>query len=89
MEKAPRYNEANSAGRRVAGHLTRVKRMIDEGEDYTRVVMQLSAVRSSLASLTNELLLDQMDQALLEAREQDNTQRLDEVYHSIRKYYSK
>lgn len=74
---------------RVAGHLTRVKRMIDEGEDYSRVVMQLSAVRSSLASLTNELLLDQMDQALLEAREQDSTQRLDEVYHSIRKYYSK
>lgn len=74
---------------RVAGHLTRVKRMIDEGEDYTRVVMQLSAVRSSLASLTNELLLDQMDQALHDVREQDNTQRLDEVYHSIRKYYSR
>ena len=74
---------------RVSGHLARVKRMIDEGEDYEHVVMQLTAVRSSLASLTNELLLDQMDRALQEAQEFQNTARLDEVYHTIRKYYSK
>ena len=74
---------------RNLGHLARVKKMIDEGEDFTSVMLQLAAVRSALSSTANELMRGEMDQALMEAHESHDTQRLDNAFYTARKYFSK
>ena len=74
---------------RNLGHLARVKKMIDEGEDFTSVMLQLAAVRSALSSTANELMRSEMDQALTEAHESQDTQRLNNAFYTVRKYFSK
>lgn len=74
---------------RNLGHLARVKKMIDSGDDFSRVMIQLAAVRAALSSTANELMRSEMDQALLEAHETENTERLDNAFSSMRKYFSK
>lgn len=74
---------------RVMGHMARVKKMIDEGDDYARVMIQLSAVRASLISTANELMRDEMNAALKDARDTEDTTRLDQVMASVNKYFSK
>ena len=74
---------------RVMGHMARVKKMIDAGDDYLRVMMQLSAVRASLISTTNELMRDEMNAALQEAHDTEDTTRLDQVMASVNRYFAK
>ena len=74
---------------RVMGHMARVKKMVDEGDDYLRVMIQLSAVRASLISTANELIRDEMNAALQEAHDTEDTTRLDQVMDSVNKYFAK
>ena len=46
---------------RAIGHLESVKRMVEEGRDYTEVLVQLAAVRSALSGTARVILKDHLE----------------------------
>lgn len=71
---------------RVSGHLGKVKDMVDNGEDFASVMMQLSAVRASLISISNALVKDALQTSLVEAVETGDQERIDELNEIIIRY---
>ena len=52
---------------RAAGHLEKVRRMIDEERDCSEVLIQLSAVISALQNTGKLILKDHMDHCMIDA----------------------
>lgn len=52
---------------RAIGHLEKVKRMVEAGEDCSEVLVQLAAVRSALASTGKVILQDHMRHCMVDA----------------------
>lgn len=46
---------------RAAGHLSAVKRMVEEGRDCAEVLIQLSAVRAEITNIGKIVLKDHME----------------------------
>ena len=72
---------------RSAGHLMTVKRMVDEERDYTEVMMQLSAVRSSLNGVSNSIMKEQLRTEVKKAVEEGDDQRVKKITDTIDKYF--
>lgn len=70
---------------RNLGHLAKVKEMIDNGEDFESVVLQLRAARNVLAGIYNALLAERVQAEVDGAIESGDSEQLREFY----KYYSK
>ena len=67
---------------RAQGHLESVRRMVERGEDYTEVLVQLSAVISALNSTGRVMLKDHITHCIVNAVEEndiDAINRLDEA----------
>lgn len=52
---------------RAIGHLEKVKRMVEAGEDCSTVLVQLGAVRSALDNTGKVILKDHMRHCIVEA----------------------
>ena len=52
---------------RAIGHLEKVKRMVEGGEDCANVLMQLAAVRSALDNTSKVILRDHMRHCMVDA----------------------
>ena len=52
---------------RAIGHLEKVKRMVEGGEDCADVLMQLAAVRSALDNTSKVILRDHMRHCMVDA----------------------
>ena len=52
---------------RALGHLEKVKEMVEEGEDCSKVLVQLAAVRSALNNTGKVILKDHMRHCLVDA----------------------
>ena len=52
---------------RAIGHLEKVKKMVEAGEDCSEVLVQLAAVRSALASTGKVILQDHMRHCMVDA----------------------
>ena len=74
---------------RSLGHLNTVKAMIDDGAALSDVMMQLSAVRASLAGTSNKLMAEELEKALQEVSDGGDTARVTEVYQIVEKYFGK
>ena len=72
---------------RSAGHLMTVKRMVDEERDYTEVMMQLSAVRSSLNGVSNSIMKEQLRTEVVKAVEEGDDSRVKKITETIDKYF--
>ena len=58
---------------RSIGHLESVKRMIEDGQDCSDVLIQLAAVRSELNGAGKALLKEHLEHCIVEAvKEQDH-----------------
>ena len=60
---------------RAGGHLEYVRRMVEEGQDCTDVLMQLAAVRSALNNTAKIILKDHIEHCIVDAVASPNTAR--------------
>lgn len=58
--------KARNRLRRAAGQLGGIEKMMDEGQDCTAIVTQLTAVRSSIDRLIGLVVADNLERCLLD-----------------------
>lgn len=68
---------------RSIGHLEKVKRMVENGDDCADVLIQLSAVRAALTSTGRLLLKEHLEHCVVEAMHENDREALDKVNKAI------
>ena len=71
---------------RAIGHLEKVKKMVDSGEDCTEILIQLAAVRSAITNAGKVLLTDHINHCIVEAVEEGDLEKIDELNAAIKKF---
>ena len=71
---------------RAIGHLEKVRRMVDDGEDCAEILIQLAAVRSAINNAGKVLLQDHISHCIVEAVEDGDMEKIDELNEAIRKF---
>ena len=70
---------------RAIGHLEKVKRMVEAGEDCSEVLVQLAAVRSALASTGKVILQDHMRHCMVDAINAGDQAAVDDLCQAVEK----
>ena len=65
------------------GHLEKVKRMVENGDDCADVLIQLSAVRAALTSTGRLLLKEHLQHCIVEALDENDTEAMEKVNKAI------
>ena len=68
---------------RSIGHLESVKRMIEEGQDCSDVLIQLAAVRAEINGAGKALLKEHLEHCIVEAMHEDDKEALAKVNKAI------
>ena len=68
---------------RAAGHLEKVRRMVEEGRDCSEVLVQLAAVRSALNSTGRTILKDHLQHCIVDAIENNDQATIDKLNDAI------
>ena len=71
---------------RIIGHLQYVKRLIEQDEDCSSVLMQISATRSALNGLGKEIINEHITHCIVHAIEEGDTRLITEFQKAIEKY---
>lgn len=71
---------------RVIGHLQYVKRMIENDEDCSSVLMQISASKSALNGLGKEIINEHLTHCIAHAIEDGDTKAVEEFQSAIEKF---
>ena len=71
---------------RAIGHLEKVKRMVEEGQDCSEVLVQLAAVRSALDNTGKVILKEHMRHCLTEAVMAGDEDAIEDLYQAIDKF---
>ena len=71
---------------RALGHLEKVKRMVEEGEDCADVLVQLAAVRSAIDNTGKVILQDHMRHCMVDAVAAGDQEAIEDLCHAIEKY---
>lgn len=71
---------------RSIGHLESVRRMVDTGRDVSDILIQLSAVESSLAGTSRVIMKNRFDEAIEQAVKDHDEASLEALYGVIDKY---
>ena len=71
---------------RAIGHLQKVKRMVDDGEDCSEVLVQLAAVKSAINNTGKLILKDHLEHCIVHAIEDGDDEMLDELNNAIDKF---
>lgn len=71
---------------RVIGHLEHVKKMIENDEDCSDILIQLSAVRSALGGLGKEIINEHVTHCIAHAIEDGDSKALDDFRSAIEKF---
>ena len=71
---------------RAIGHLEKVKRMVEEGEDCADVLVQLAAVRSAIDNTVKVILQDHMRHCMVDAVAAGDQEAIEDLCHAIEKY---
>ena len=71
---------------RAIGHLEKVKRMVEEGEDCADVLVQLAAVRSAIDNTGKVILQDHMRHCMVDAVAAGDTAAIDDLCQAIDKF---
>ena len=72
---------------RAIGHLQKVKRMVDESEDCSEVLIQLAAVRAALESTGKVILQDHIRHCIVDAVEEGDEQAITDLCAAIVKFF--
>ena len=71
---------------RALGHLEKVKRMVEEGEDCSQVLTQLAAVRSALDNTGKVILKDHMRHCIVDAVAAGDEEAIDDLCAAVDKF---
>jgi len=71
---------------RIIGHLQYVKRMIENDEDCSLVLSQISASRSALNGLGREIINEHISHCISHAIEDGDTQAVEDFQRAIEKF---
>ena len=71
---------------KAIGHLEKVKRMVENGEDCSDVLIQLSAVRSAINNTGKLILNDHIEHCLVEAVKTGDQKTIDELTKAIDRF---
>ena len=71
---------------RAIGHLSSVKKMVEEGRDCADVLIQLAAVRSALNSTAKVILKDHIEHCLVDAMETGDAKEVEELNKAIEQF---
>ena len=71
---------------RAIGHLEKVKRMVESGEDCSEVLIQLAAVRSALDNTGKVILKDHMRHCMVDAVAAGDQTAIDDLCAAIDKF---
>lgn len=84
-DPAERKRRVNRLSRMI-GHLEYVKRMINNDEDCSSVLMQILAIRSALNGLTKEIINEHMSHCVTRAIESGDTEAVEKFKQVIQRY---
>ena len=71
---------------RAIGHLEKVKRMVEAGQDCSEVLVQLAAVRSAIDNTGKVILQDHMRHCMVDAVAAGDTEAIEDLCRAIEKY---
>ena len=71
---------------RAIGHLEKVKRMVEDGEDCSDVLVQLAAVRSALDNTGKVILQDHLRHCMVDAVAAGDTEAIEDLCEAINKF---
>ena len=71
---------------RAIGHLEKVKRMVEEGQDCSEVLVQLAAVRSAIDNTGKVILQDHMRHCMVDAVAAGDENAIEDLCHAIERY---
>ena len=71
---------------KAIGHLKHVKTLIENDEDCSDVLIQLSAVNSALKSLGKEIISEHMSHCITHAIEEGDTEAVAEFQKAVEKF---
>lgn len=71
---------------RIIGHLQYVKRMIENDEDCSAVLSQISASRSALNGLGREIINEHISHCIVHAVEDGDSKALEDFRQAIEKF---
>ena len=71
---------------RAAGHLEKVRKMVEAGEDCSEVLIQLAAVRSAINNTGKLILKDHISLCLVEAVQSGDEQTVEELNNAIDRF---
>lgn len=68
---------------RAIGHLESVKKMVENGQDCSDVLIQLAAVRAALTSTGKLILKDHLDHCIVDAVSENDPEALEKFKKAI------
>jgi DNA-binding FrmR family transcriptional regulator len=71
---------------RAVGHLEKVKKMVEDDEDCTDVLMQLAAVRSALNGTAQVILKDHIEHCIVDAVDSNDLESIDALNKAIEQF---
>lgn len=71
---------------RAAGHLTAIKKMVEEGRDCNEILIQLSAIRSAINNIGKIVLENHINHCVVNAVEEKNFKVLEDLNVAIGKF---
>ncbi len=71
---------------RIIGHLEYVKKMLENDEDCSEVLMQLAASRSALNGLGKQIINEHMAHCITHAIEEGDWESVEEFQEAIKRY---
>ena len=83
------HPNAKAVSNRLAkaiGHLEKVKRMVDNGEDCSQVLIQLAAVKSAINNAGKVILVDHINHCIVDAVQENDFNKIDELSEAIRQF---
>ena len=71
---------------KIIGHMEAVKSMVENGRDCSEVLIQLSAVKSAISSVSRVILKDHIDHCIVDAVRENDTESIEELKKAIDKF---
>lgn len=72
--------------KRATGHLDKVRRMVEAGEDCSDVLIQLSAVKSEINNTGKLILKEHMEHCIVEAVRENDQEAIDRMNEAIDRF---
>lgn len=71
---------------RAIGHLNAVKRMVENKEDCTEVIVQLSAVKAAINSTGKYIIKSHIEHCITDAVEENDLQAIEDITRAIDRF---